>query len=110
MVNLYLYDADKWYDELRAQGKDEPSRWAYEAYYGTIKSEGWKQYQELEKIEAETLVMVGKEETVCPVEMSEQIASGVNGSTLLVFEECGHFAWLEKKDEFSKEMKRFLQI
>jgi len=54
---------------------------------------------ELPNIQVPTKVIVGKEDTVCPVEMSEYIVSEIPESTLEIIEGAGHLSSLEKPNE-----------
>jgi proline iminopeptidase len=87
------------------------SLWAYGAYYGADKSEAgkWDQFSELGKVQArKTLVLVGKQDRCCGVEVSEAVAQGVKGSQLVVIDDCGHFPWVEAAEEFWKVLEGFL--
>jgi hypothetical protein len=46
---------------------------------------------------------------VCPVEASEQIARGVNGSSLVIFEQSGHMPWIEERGRFFEVVRDFLR-
>ena len=111
MCKLYLYNPDdgNHYGALREQWTDKPDQWAYEAYYGEGTGRtSWRQASELKSVTAKTLIMVGKEEKVCPLEESQELARGIEKSTLVVLEDCGHFPWVERKEDFRKEVKDFL--
>ncbi|KAK5271571.1 hypothetical protein LTR99_001273 [Exophiala xenobiotica] len=88
-----------------------PSLWAYGAYYGADQSEGgkWDQVVELDKVKARTLVIVGRQDRTCGVEVAECVAAGVQGSSLEVFEECGHFPWVEQQQRFWDGVESFLK-
>ena len=90
-----------------ARWKDLPSLWAFEAYYSADQKEGWDQVAELARIKAQTLVIVGRQDLGCPVEISEAITKGVEGAKLRVIEDCGHFPWIEKPEEFFGEVVDF---
>jgi pimeloyl-ACP methyl ester carboxylesterase len=64
---------------------------------------------EMEKIEAKTLVVVGREDAFCSVAAAERIHNAVNGSELTILEDCGHFSWVEKGDEVFEIIIRFLR-
>ncbi|WP_337269455.1 alpha/beta fold hydrolase [Oryzifoliimicrobium ureilyticus] len=59
-------------------------------------------------VEAETLILVGREDLQCPVETSERIASGISNAKLIILEECGHIPWAEQPDIFFSEIRDFL--
>jgi pimeloyl-ACP methyl ester carboxylesterase len=60
---------------------------------------GWKQNEELGKVTASMLVIVGRQDGATPSELAEAIANSVKGSELRVLEGSGHFPWIEKEDE-----------
>ena len=97
------------YSELREQWTDKPDPWAYKACYGEgTRGEFWKQASDLRSVTANMLIMVGREERVCPLEESQELAHGIAMSRLVVLEDCGRFLWIEKKEVFRKELKDFL--
>lgn len=56
---------------------------------------------QLPEIHVPTKVIVGKEDIVCPVEMSEFITNEIPGSNLEIIEGAGHLSSLEKPDEIT---------
>ncbi|KIX01692.1 uncharacterized protein Z518_09418 [Rhinocladiella mackenziei CBS 650.93] len=88
-----------------------PSLWAYGAYYGADKSEdgAWDQVQELGKVKAKTLVVVGRQDRTCEIEISECVSRGVTGSRLVVLEDCGHIPWMEQEKPFWDLLEEFLK-
>ncbi|KIW20132.1 hypothetical protein PV08_00707 [Exophiala spinifera] len=88
-----------------------PKLSAYGAYYGADQTEGgkWDQLAELERVTAKTLVMVGRQDRTCGVEIAETVAKGVKGSKLVVLEGCGHFPWVEHEAEFWNIVEGFLE-
>jgi len=62
----------------------------------------------LPRIEADTLVVVGRDDFQCPVPTSERIAAGIAKSTLIVLPDCGHMPWAEQPQRFFAEIERFL--
>lgn len=62
----------------------------------------------LEKIRAQTLVLVGKDDFQTPVEISKHIAAGIRGAVLNVIGECGHMPWFERPETFYSAITDFL--
>lgn len=94
-----------------AWSKTKASLWAYQNYYGADSSEAgkWDMLSDLPKVQArKTLVLVGKGDRCCAVEISEAAANGIRGSRLVVLDDCGHFPWAEAADEFWPVMEGFL--
>ncbi|KIW56775.1 hypothetical protein PV05_05406 [Exophiala xenobiotica] len=89
-----------------------PRLWAFGAYYGADQSDNgkWDHMGELDKVKARTLVIVGRQDRTCGVEVAERVAAGVQGSRLEVFEECGHFPWVEQQQRFWDVVEGFLKV
>ncbi|EJD46599.1 alpha/beta-hydrolase [Auricularia subglabra TFB-10046 SS5] len=62
---------------------------------------------ELGTISVQTLVVVGREDFICPVPVSEKIAAGIKASDLHVIDNAGHFPWIEEKEEFVRDVFDF---
>ena len=62
----------------------------------------------LGRIRANSLVMVGRHDWICPLQVSKRIHSGLTSSTLEIFEFSGHFPWIEEPLRFFGAVKRFL--
>lgn len=55
-----------------------------------------------------TLVIWGKEDRIAPVNAAEVYHKAIAGSTLLVFERCGHRPEIECAGEFIARVQSFL--
>lgn len=88
-----------------------PKLSAYGAYYGADQTEGgkWDQLAELGRVTAKTLVVVGRQDRTCGVEIAETVAEGVKGSKLMVLEDCGHFPWVEQEAKFWDLVEGYLK-
>jgi proline iminopeptidase len=64
---------------------------------------------DLGKIAAPTLVLVGRDDFVCAPRFAEEIAAGIPGAKLHVFERSGHFAHLEEPEAFALAIAEFLE-
>lgn len=60
------------------------------------------------QITAPTLVLVGKEDILCPVKLSEELASGIPNAELVVLEGGGHGFFIEITDKFNQAVLDFL--
>ncbi len=54
------------------------------------------------------LLVWGRQDVVTPPEAAEQFHAALPDSRLVWFDDCGHVPMMEKSDEFSAEMRRFL--
>ena len=59
-------------------------------------------------IHVPTLVVCGREDTLTPLEDSKKMAAGIAGARLVVIEDCGHLSSLERPDQVTDAMRRWL--
>ena len=59
-------------------------------------------------IKQPTLIVWGKEDLLTPMWMAERFKKEINGSQLVVFDQCGHVPQLEKAAEFNAAVIKFL--
>jgi proline iminopeptidase len=116
----YFYPSEKvaGYLEFFEEGWEElPRIWAWKAIMAleggakTVGDDGQlprrTQREDLDKIEAKTLVVVGRQDPMCALDISEAIVEGVRDSKLVVLEECGHFLWMEQTEKFWDVFEEF---
>ncbi|MBL1418959.1 MAG: alpha/beta hydrolase [Alphaproteobacteria bacterium] len=65
-------------------------------------------YLTIEKITCPTLVLAARQDKLCRVTENEDIASKINGSQLVIVEDCAHFAPLERPDTVNQALKNWL--
>lgn len=63
---------------------------------------------ELGLIQCPALVLCGREDAATPLELSREMAADIPSAQLVVLEECGHLATMEKPAETSAAMRRWL--
>ncbi|WP_168140555.1 alpha/beta fold hydrolase [Mycolicibacterium frederiksbergense] len=69
----------------------------------------WRdQTPELTQIQARTLIIWGREDRVNPLEIGLLLLREIPESRLLVFRRCGHWAQVEKAEEFNRVATEFL--
>ena len=64
----------------------------------------------LREIACPTLVLCGRQDAITPLAFHEEIAAGVRGARLVVLEDCGHLATLEKPDEVNAALRAWLGV
>jgi proline iminopeptidase len=84
------------------------AQWAFYAQNAADALPAANQTADLERIEADTLITVGRHDWICPVAVSERLRAGIWRSKLAVFEKSGHWPWIEEPDQFFAEVTRFL--
>jgi 3-oxoadipate enol-lactonase len=62
----------------------------------------------LSKISVPTLIIVGKDDPITPLQDSEKMHERITGSRLVVIEKTSHVSNLERPDEFNKALVEFL--
>jgi pimeloyl-ACP methyl ester carboxylesterase len=65
---------------------------------------------DLPKITCPTLVLCGRQDALTPVEVHEEMAAAIPGAALVVVEDCGHLAPLERAVTVSALMRYWLQV
>ena len=62
----------------------------------------------LPAIACPTLVLCGRQDAITLLSFHEEIAAAIKGARLVVLEECGHLATLEKPDEVTAALRGWL--
>ena len=60
-------------------------------------------------IRARTLVVVGEQDWICTVSMAEVLTTSIPNAQLVVFQDCGHFPWLEAQEPFHAAIQKFVK-
>ena len=63
---------------------------------------------DLPRIECPTIVVCGRDDAATPLFLSEEMAAAIEGSELIVVENCGHLVTMEKPEETNAILKRWL--
>ena len=69
---------------------------------------GYDLTERLHEIRVPTLVVVGRHDWITPVAASEEIAAGIEGAELVVFENSGHSPQIEENEKFVALVRDFL--
>jgi pimeloyl-ACP methyl ester carboxylesterase len=62
----------------------------------------------LSTIKVPALVLVGREDALTPVELSQEIAAGIPGARLEVVPECGHLSTMERPEAVNAALRAWL--
>jgi pimeloyl-ACP methyl ester carboxylesterase len=62
----------------------------------------------LASIRCRTLVIVGREDALTPVEMGREIAKGIRGAKLKIIPNCGHLSTLEQPQAVNRALRAWL--
>ncbi len=105
---LPLYDYE--YDPATVEAKVAATPYRYEAhnYAFAVNIPNYDLKPVLPNITAPTLITVGRTDWITPVSCSEQIATLIPGSRLVVFEKSGHSPQIEEAEAWTKVVREFL--
>jgi pimeloyl-ACP methyl ester carboxylesterase len=62
----------------------------------------------LPSIRCPTLVLVGREDALTPVELAQEMADAIPGAKLEIVPECGHLSTLEQPEAVSRALREWL--
>ena len=62
----------------------------------------------LASIRCPTLVLVGREDALTPVELSQEIAAGIPGARLEIIPDCGHLSTMERPEPVNRAFRTWL--
>lgn len=63
----------------------------------------------LKEIGVPVFVFCGRLDWICPVQLSKELAGGIKGSKLVIYEKSGHLPDLEEKSKFQKDVREWLK-
>jgi proline iminopeptidase len=63
----------------------------------------------LKKIIVPTLVIVGRHDFITNVAMAEEIVKHIPNARLEIFEDSGHYAFIEEPEKFYRVIKEFVE-
>jgi proline iminopeptidase len=62
----------------------------------------------LKEVRAPTLILAGRHDPQAPLPCSEELLQGIAGASLAIFEESGHFPYIEEALHFTQTVDDFL--
>lgn len=66
-------------------------------------------FRDLETISAPTIILHGMQDKVCLFPLAIAQRDSIRNSQLVPFEKCGHFLFIDQRDEFNRELARFVR-
>ncbi|QLY30190.1 alpha/beta fold hydrolase [Nocardia huaxiensis] len=81
---------------------------AYATFYNPKMAEALPLWARLRTLRAETLLLWGRDDRVCPVEGALLPARQIPRVDLRIFSRCGHWVMVERKDAFERAVVDFL--
>jgi len=107
-LGLYLYQPSRTAQKFATTLPGGVSYWAAAHWEKSDRMMPMPQSQDLRMVKAQSLIIVGRHDFVCPVGMSKRAHEGIKGSKLVIFEKTGHVPWIEEPGKFFPLVKRFL--
>lgn len=105
---LYFANPTKYVPETLETMLNMPSSWALNHQRAADRKRPTYLVDDLDMVEAKTLVVVGGEGSFCSAKAAEKAHAGMVISELVNFEDCGHFAWIENVERLDVN-SRFLR-
>ena len=65
---------------------------------------------DLARISVPTLVVCGRDDTLTPLALSEEIAAGIKGAAMVAIEYCAHLATMEQPEAATALLRYWLQL
>jgi proline iminopeptidase len=107
ILPLYFYDPIANMPTFEKTATALPSAWVFHAYPAADTKHPVEVANKLDRVRARTLIVVGSDDWICPVSISERIHAGIRNSELLVLSRAGHFPWIESPTDFFRAVTRF---
>ena len=105
---LYLYQPEKTLALVKQHISGPISSYAFGSQFAADAANRTDLTQCLDRITAKVLITVGRHDYICPLALSEHLHKGIPQSQLAIFEESGHFPWLEEPERFFAILNGFL--
>ncbi len=106
---LYFYDFNSEMEEISNKVIDKIILNPETAVRNDILFEKFNVISQLTKIKVPTLILVGKDDFICPPSQAQCMHEGIPNSELYIFEKCGHYPFYEVPDEFFRVVHEWVQ-
>ena len=63
--------------------------------------------EQLDIVRAKTLICAGRHDTQTPIVLNEELLIGIPNSKMVVFEQSGHFPFIEETNRFTSVLEEF---
>ncbi|KAL7951984.1 alpha/beta-hydrolase [Trichoderma barbatum] len=103
---VYFYDPDSSTQSTALSTIQTIPLWNYQQLHGKDRTINYQE-AELGNVTAKTLMIFCRADPVCTPMQGIATQKGIVGSKLVIYEECGHFPWMEKKEETFRDIVGF---
>lgn len=107
-IGFYVYNPRKDAARISRQLTNTMSRSMNLAFDESPSSDEAPPLSDLGKITANTLIVEGRQDPVCPLAESEFLRDGISGARLVAIDKAGHFPWVEQPEQFFVPVEAFL--
>ena len=107
-IKFYFKDFDERAEAYRMRTKDLPLRIAPLKCFNEREVPTMDLREKLREIKVPVLVIVGRHDFITPVSMAEEIVRHLHDARLEIFEESGHYAFVEEPEKFHKVVRGFV--
>jgi proline iminopeptidase len=71
--------------------------------------DGWNRWEQLSRLRVPTLLIAGRHDWLPHLPRLERLARSMPAAELVVFEESGHYPWLEEPDRFTEVVRAWVR-
>ncbi|CDM34326.1 hypothetical protein DTO013E5_2284 [Penicillium roqueforti] len=111
MWPLCFFDPKQYVPELlRDIGDRKLSGWCHQAQGRCDKKllHPMQMVERLRDVQAETLIIFGRDDMICGIGIGERTAKDIPSARLITYSECGHFPWIEKREQTILDIRKFI--
>jgi pimeloyl-ACP methyl ester carboxylesterase len=100
LIDAMLHPKNAQNQTLRNTVQGMASRVGVDGFLNQVKAQLGRpdSSKDLQQIKCPTLIMTGREDLICPIELHEEMANAILNSTLKIIENCGHLSTLEQPE------------
>ncbi|KAL7928366.1 alpha/beta-hydrolase [Trichoderma chlorosporum] len=103
---VYFYDPDASTRSTELNNVQSVPLWNYKLLHGKDQNINYQE-PELGNVTAKTLLIFCRADPVCTPTQGIATHEGIPGSKLIIYEQCGHFPWMEKGEETFRDIIQF---
>lgn len=108
-MKFYFKQFDARAEAYHEQTKDLPIRMASLKTFNDKEAATLDLRLHLKKITVPTLVIVGRHDFITNVAMAEEMVKHIPNARLVIFEDSGHYAFVEEQEKFYRVIKEFVE-
>jgi pimeloyl-ACP methyl ester carboxylesterase len=110
---LYFFDPNRYVHRFyEALGDESISVWCYEhqAKCDARLRDPPILIDRMSEVKAKTLVIFGKDDMFCPIRHARRTKEGIPHAKVALYDDCGHFPWIEKPEQTFRDILEFMSL